>query len=53
MLKFLPLLALIAALTACSNGPPLTACKGPVFQLNADHWQVAPTDLAKPAARNG
>jgi type IV secretion system protein VirB7 len=48
------ILALALALAACSSGEELAACKGPVFPLNADHWQADPADLATPpAGRNG
>jgi hypothetical protein len=52
MLKSLSLFVLIATLAACSNGPPLAVCRGPVFQLNTDHWQAAPADITKPTASN-
>jgi hypothetical protein len=52
-LKFVILLTVLAmGLAACSNGEPLAACKGPVFQLNADHWQLAPGEAAQPAVAN-
>lgn len=38
----------LAVLAACSTGEDLTACKGPVFPLNPDHWTPGPGDLAKP-----
>jgi len=48
MTKAVILSALTIVLAGCSSGEPLAACKGPVFQLNADHWQAAPTDLENP-----
>jgi hypothetical protein len=52
-LKVTILLTVLAVgLAACSNGEPLAACKGPVFQLNADHWQLAPGEAAQPAVAN-
>ena len=38
----------LLALSACSDGEQLASCRGPVFQLNAGHWQATPADLAKP-----
>jgi hypothetical protein len=52
-LKVAILLTVLAVgLAACSNGEPLAACKVPVFQLNADHWQLAPGEAAQPAVAN-
>lgn len=48
MLKALILSALVFALAACGAGEPLATCKGPVFQLNAEHWNATPADLVKP-----
>jgi len=54
-MKVLILSASLVALAACSNGEPLAACKGPVFQLNTGHWQPSPADLTTPrkVASNG
>ena len=48
MLKPLILSLAVMALSGCSNGEHLAACKGPVFQLNPGHWQASAADLAKP-----
>jgi hypothetical protein len=32
----------------CANSDPLAVASGPVFALNAGHWQPAPQDLAAP-----
>ncbi len=32
----------------CTNTDPLAVASGPVFALNAGHWQPAPQDLAAP-----
>lgn len=34
----------------CANTDPLAVASGPVFALNAGHWQPTPQDLAAPAA---
>jgi hypothetical protein len=46
VLKALTLSSLILLLTACSNGEKLASSSGPLFQLNADHWQATPDDLS-------
>ena len=48
MLKAIIILTSFVVLAACSGGESLTACKGPVFQLNAGHWTPTPVDLKKP-----
>jgi hypothetical protein len=35
-------------LAGCSNPDPLAVASGPLFALNAGHWQPAPRDLAAP-----
>jgi hypothetical protein len=32
----------------CTNPDPLAVASGPIFALNAGHWQPAPQDLAGP-----
>ncbi len=32
----------------CANTDPLAVASGPVFALNAGHWQPTPQDLAAP-----
>jgi Outer membrane lipoprotein virB7 len=46
--SFIPLVLILMALAACSNGEELASCKGPVFQLNTGHWSPAPSELAIP-----
>ena len=36
---------LLIALSACSSGEKLAACKGPVLALNPGHWQPTKDDL--------
>jgi hypothetical protein len=44
------LVFLVAALTlaGCASSDPLAVAHGPLFQLNAGHWQATPQDLATP-----
>jgi hypothetical protein len=49
VIRTLILSILALALVACSSGETLAVCKGPTFQLNADHWQADPADLSMPA----
>ncbi len=44
-MKTLVTLIALNALTACSNSEVLATCKGPVFALNAGHWQPSAADL--------
>lgn len=37
-------------LAGCSNPDPLAVASGPVFALNAGHWQPTQQDLAAPPA---
>jgi hypothetical protein len=49
VIRSLILSILALTLAACGNGEKLAACKGPIFQLNADHWQADPADLTTQA----
>ena len=46
--SFIPLVLILLALAACSNGEELASCKGPVFQLNTGRWSPAPAEVAIP-----
>ncbi|MDE2240651.1 MAG: hypothetical protein KGJ73_12090, partial [Rhodospirillales bacterium] len=35
-------------LAGCSNPDPLAVASGPLFALNAGHWQPTPRDLVAP-----
>lgn len=51
--KFLRLIAIVATLgflAGCANPDPLAVASGPVFALNAGHWQPTQQDLAAPPA---
>lgn len=48
MLRAILLAVTIALLTGCSSGDPLAVASGPLFPLNAGHWQPARADLAAP-----
>ena len=50
MLRFLLIMLTFGLLAGCSNPDPLAVASGPVFALNAGHWQPAPQDLAGPPA---
>lgn len=47
--KFL-LLATLLTVGGCSSTEKLAQAKGPLFGLNPDHWQPAPTELEAPPA---
>ncbi len=47
-LRKLSLLALLGLLAACSQNHELAVAHGPLFQLNAGHWQATMADLAPP-----
>lgn len=49
-MRFLLLLCLVLALTACAGGEPLATARGPLFALNPGLWQPTPADLAQPPA---
>jgi hypothetical protein len=46
--RFFLILAAVGLLGGCSNSDPLAVASGPVFPLNAGHWQPARQDLAAP-----
>lgn len=46
--RFVLMLLTFGLLAGCSNEDPLAVASGPVFALNAGHWQPAPQDLADP-----
>ena len=47
-IKFCLVLITFGLLAGCSNPDPLAVASGPLFALNAGHWQPAPQDLAAP-----
>jgi len=47
-LRVLLIIVTFGALGGCANTDPLAVASGPVFALNAGHWQPAPQDLAAP-----
>jgi hypothetical protein len=48
--KFVLILLTFGLLAGCSNPDPLAVASGPVFALNASHWQPTPQELANPPA---
>jgi len=49
--KFIKLclfLVTFGLLAGCSNPDPLAVASGPLFALNAGHWQPTPQDLSAP-----
>jgi hypothetical protein len=51
--KFLRLMLIVMTLgllAGCTNPDPLAVASGPVFALNAGHWQPAAQDLGGPPA---
>jgi len=46
--RFLLILVTLSMLAGCSNSDPLAVASGPVFLLNAGHWQPTPQDLSAP-----
>jgi hypothetical protein len=45
--KFFLFVALLG-FAGCANTDPLATASGPVFALNAGHWQPSPQDLTVP-----
>ena len=46
-----PIIIVVATfglLAGCSNPDPLAVASGPLFALNAGHWQPTPKDLSAP-----
>jgi hypothetical protein len=50
LLKFCVIILTLGLLAGCSNSDPLAVASGPVFPLNAGHWQPTAADLASPPA---
>jgi len=48
VLQMVLLLVTLGLLAGCADSDPLAVASGPVFPLNAGHWQPAPQDLAAP-----
>jgi hypothetical protein len=48
LFRTLLIIATFGALGGCANTDPLAVASGPVFALNAGHWQPTPQDLAAP-----
>ena len=48
ILRFCLILLTLGLLTGCSNPDPLAVASGPLFPLNAGHWQPTPQDLSAP-----
>jgi hypothetical protein len=47
-LRMLLIILTFGVLGGCANPDPLAVASGPIFALNAGHWQPAPQDLAGP-----
>lgn len=48
LVKLCLVLITCGLLAGCSNPDPLAVASGPLFALNAGHWQPTPRDLAAP-----
>jgi hypothetical protein len=48
VMKVILVVITFGLLAGCSNPDPLAVASGPVFALNAGHWQPTPQDLAAP-----
>lgn len=50
--KFLRVFVMVATLgfllSGCANPDPLAVASGPLYPLNAGHWQPMPQDLSAP-----
>jgi hypothetical protein len=46
--KLCVFLITLGLLAGCSNPDPLAVASGPLFALNAGHWQPMPRDLTAP-----
>ena len=46
--RLLLIIATFGVLGGCTNPDPLATASGPIFALNAGHWQPASQDLAGP-----
>ncbi len=47
-IRFILIPCTCGLLAGCSNPDPLAVASGPVFALNAGHWQPSPHDLERP-----
>jgi Outer membrane lipoprotein virB7 len=47
-IKLCLILTTLGLLAGCSNPDPLAVASGPLFPLNAGHWQPTPRDVASP-----
>jgi hypothetical protein len=48
LLRLLLIIITFGLLAGCSNPDPLAVASGPLFALNAGHWQPTPRVLAAP-----
>ena len=48
LFRFLLIIITFGLLAGCSNPDPLAVASGPIFALNAGHWQPTPQDLVAP-----
>jgi hypothetical protein len=46
ILRILLIIITFGVLGGCTNPDPLAVATGPIFALNAGHWQPSPQDLA-------
>ena len=49
LFRMLLIIIAFGLLAGCSNPDPLAVASGPLFALNAGHWQPTPQDLSAPA----
>jgi hypothetical protein len=47
-LRLVLVIATLGLLVGCSNPDPLAIASGPLYQLNAGHWQLTSQDLSAP-----
>lgn len=50
VLRVILILITFGFLAGCGNSDPLAVASGPLFPLNAGHWQPTPRELAAPPA---
>jgi len=48
LFRMLLIIITFGLLAGCSNSDPLAVASGPLFALNAGHWQPTPQDFASP-----
>ena len=48
LLKLILIFATVGILAGCASSDPLPDAHGPLFQLNAGHWQPSSQDLNAP-----